>query len=311
MKHSRLVTFLRRAAVLLALGAFVLLVLPREARPVTGQWLARAHLQPHTMRIGNFDVRYARVGHGAPVILIHGLASNIYSWADVIGPLCEQFDVIALDLPGFGESTQPSDLTFADHPKAVLGLMDGLGIAKASLVGNSLGGAIALLLAERNPDRVDHVVVLDSAGFGMRTTERPFMIRVIGSRLAGEIADRAPVKRLLTSFTIRHLMRDDTRVTEERINEYLAPLLRPGALASTQSLLASPVDERFASDLPSITAPTLIIWGRYDPWLPESHADRFVAAIKGARKVVLETGHMPQEEAPAEVVRLIRGHLIS
>ncbi len=302
---------MRRALFLLAACVAVLFVLPRETASPTGQWLVRAHLVPRTMRIGNLNVRYVRAGQGAPVILIHGLAANIYSWADVIGPLSEQFDVIALDLPGFGESTQPPDLTFADHPKTVLGLMDGLGLAKVSLVGNSLGGAIALLLAERNPARVDHVVVLDSAGFGMRQTERPFMIRVIGSRVAGELADRAPVKRLLTGFTIRHLMRDDTRVTEERINEYLAPFLRPGALASAQSLLASPVDERFASDLPSITAPTLIVWGRFDPWLPESHADRFVAAIKGARKVVLETGHMPQEERPAEVARLIREHLIS
>ena len=292
----------------LALG---LLLWPREMARPTGAWLARAHLQPKRITLGNFEVRYVRAGHGDPVILIHGLASSIYSWADVIGPLSEQFDVIALDLPGFGESTKPPDLAFADLPKALLQLMDGLGLPRASMVGNSLGGAIALLLAEHSPSRVDRLVVIDSAGFGMRTAERPFMIRVIGSPLAGAFADRAPVKRLLTALTLRHLIHDRSKVTEERINEYVTPFLHADALESAQSLLASPVDEQFAARLTSIVAPTLVLWGRYDPWLPEAHADRFVAAIKGARKVVLETGHLPQEESPKDVARLIREHLAS
>jgi pimeloyl-ACP methyl ester carboxylesterase len=65
------------------------------------------------------------------------------------------------------------------------------------------------------------------------------------------------------------------------------------------------------ANLASVQAKTLVLWGRFDPWLPESHADRFVAEIKGARKVVLETGHLPQEERPAEVARLIGDFLIS
>ena len=82
-------------------------------------------------------------------------------------------------------------------------------------------------------------------------------------------------------------------------------------MASARSLMLSRLDEDFEADLAAIQAKTLVLWGRFDPWLPESHADRFVAAIKGARKVVLETGHMPQEERPAEVARLIRDFLIS
>jgi pimeloyl-ACP methyl ester carboxylesterase len=71
------------------------------------------------------------------------------------------------------------------------------------------------------------------------------------------------------------------------------------------------VDERFVADLGSIQAKTLVVWGRFDAWLPESQADSFVAGIRGSRKVVLETGHMPQEENPAEVVRLLGDFLIS
>lgn len=303
--------FARRAVVLLLVGLVVILFLPREKTPPTGQWLVRAGLQTHTIRIGRMDVRYVRKGQGPPVILIHGLASSIYSWAGVIGPLSERFDVIALDLPGFGASSQPDDLSFDDYSKTLVGLMQALGIQRAHFVGNSMGGAISLLLAARQGDMVDHVVVLDSAGFALKPAERPFIVRMLASRSAGVLAERLPVRRLLTRATLRYLIQDDTTVTEERVDEYLAPSLRPGALASARSLLLSRLDDGFVADLGAIRAKTLVLWGRFDPWLPESDADRFVAAIKGARKVVLETGHMPQEEQPALVARLIGDFLIS
>lgn len=268
-------------------------------------------LEPKVIRLGRLDVRYVRKGQGPSIILIHGLASSVYSWSEVIGPLSEKFDVVALDLPGFGGSSQPADLSFDDLPRAVLGLMDALGISNAHLVGHSMGGAVALLLAARQRDRVGRVVVLDSAGFNLGPDERPFMVRVLAWRATGLAARRLPVRRFLTGATLRHLFQDETRVTGERIDEYVAPLLRPGALEAVRSLLLSRVDEGFEADLGSIQAKTLVVWGRFDPWLPESHADRFVARIKGSRKVVLETGHLPQEERPAEAVRLIGEFLIS
>ena len=304
---------------LLVAGVAALVLLPAEPVPMTGAWLKHAGLEPRLLRVKGgemsagrpLDVHYVRAGQGPTMILVHGIASSIYSWADVIGPLSQSFDVIALDLPGYGGSSQPADLSFDDLPAAVTGVMDALGIARAHFVGNSMGGAVSLLMAARQPDRVDHVVILDSAGFGMKPNERPFMIQVLASGAAGFFADRLPIRRGLTRATLRHLMRDDSAVTEARIDEYVAPLMRPGALESTRALLLSRLDERFLPDLPRIRAKTLVVWGRYDPWLPESDADRFVAAIPGSRKIVLETGHMPQEEKPADVARLIGDFLIS
>ncbi len=303
---------LPRRAALVAVAAVVLLFLvPAEPRPATGQWLARAGIEPRIARVGRFDVRYVRTGHGPTLVLIHGLASSIYSWSDVIPALAESFDVIALDLPGFGASSQPADLAFDDYLPTVTGLMDQLGVPRAHFAGNSMGGAVSLLMAAREPARVDRLVLLDSAGFNLKLNERPFMVRVLGSKMVGLLAERVPVRRLLTGVTLRHLMQDDSRVTGERIDEYVAPLLRPGALESARSLLHSRIDERLVTDLGMIRAKTLVVWGRFDPWLPESHADGFVAGIKDARKVVLETGHMPQEERPVEVARLIREFLVS
>lgn len=296
--------------VLLATGA-ALLLLPAEPVPQTGQWLIRQGLESRIVRVGRLDVRYVRKGRGPTLILVHGLASSIYSWSDVIGPLSEKFDVIALDLPGFGASSQPPDLGFEDLPAAVIGLMDALGTARAHFAGNSMGGAVSLLMATRTPERVDRLVILDSAGLKMKPEERPFVVRLLSSSGAGAIAERLPIRRRLTTATLHHLFFDQTRVSEERIDEAVAPLLRPGALASARSLLASRLDERVLPDLRLIQAKTLVIWGRYDPWLPVIQADGFVAEIRGSRKIVLETGHMPQEEKPAEVARLIGDFLVS
>lgn len=314
-------------ALLLIIGG-ALFLLPEERTPPTGRWLTRAGLESRTVTLPRgdagtlsagqadlpsqrLDIRYVRAGAGPTVILIHGLASSIYSWADVIGPLSANFDVVVIDLPGFGASSQPADLSFDDNPRAVLGLMDSLGIEKAHFVGNSMGGALSLFLAARQPARVDRVVVLDAAGFAMKPDERPFLVQLLASGATGALAERLPVRRALTRATLNHLIRDRSRVTEERIDEYVAPLQRPGALEATRSLLRSRFDERFVPDLALIRAKTLVVWGRYDPWLPLEDADRFVAAVRGARKVVLETGHMPQEEKPAAVAQLIGEFLIS
>jgi len=306
-----LAKFARRAVVLLLVLAVAVFLLPAEKTPATGQWLSRLGLEPKVARIGRLDVRYVRKGQGPAVILLHGLASSIYSWADVIGPLSERFDVIALDLPGFGASSKPADLSFADYEPTLLGLMEALGVPKAHFVGNSGGGAVALVMAARARDRVDHVVILDSAGFNLKPGERPFLATLLANRAAGAFADRLPVKRLMTRLFLRRVIQDETRITDERIDEYVAPFLSPGAMVSVRSLLLSRVEEGFVKDLASVQAKTLVLWGRFDPWLPLAHADRFVAEIKGARKVVLETGHMPQEERPAEVARLIGDFLIS
>jgi pimeloyl-ACP methyl ester carboxylesterase len=306
-----LAKFARRAAVLFLVVGLIVLLLPAEKTPVTGQWLARQGLEPRTIRIGRFDIRYVRKGQGPAVVLIHGLASSIYTWSRVIEPLSQRFDVIALDLPGFGASSQPDDLVFDDGLRTVRGLLDTLGVPRAHFVGNSMGGALSLIMAARDPARVDRVVVLDSAGFNMESAERPFMVRVMASRAAAVFSEALPVRRLLAAATLRHLFHDKTLVTEERIDEYTAPLLRQGALASIRSLLLSRLIERFDADLAAVGAQTLVVWGSVDPWLPLSHADRFVGAIKGARKVVIEAGHMPQEEKPADVARIIGDFLAS
>ena len=276
--------------------------------PVTpGSWLAGAGLEARYETLGRQRVRFVRAGAGSAVVLIHGFASSIYTWKDVIPALAARHDTIALDLPGFGESDRPADLSLEDLPRAVIGLMDRLGIERAALVGNSMGGGAAAIVAATAPGRVSRLVLIDAAGFNMEPQGLPGIVRVTTS-WAASVLGLLPAKRLVVESALRQVFHDDSLVTKERVSEYLAPTQRPGSFEALRSFGASLGDhpEAVAAALPAISVPTLVIWGDDDRWIPLADADRFVAAIKGARKVVVPAcGHTPQEEKPAEVARLL------
>ena len=305
---------IRTAALVLAAAgclAVVFLLWPEAPPRPGGTWLAEAGLQPAYERVEATGVRYVRTGRGSPVVLLHGIASSIYTWRHLLPELAPDHDVIALDLPGFGGSVQPPDLAWHLYPRVVLGLLDRLGVERAMMVGHSLGGAVAVSVAEESPDRVAGLVLIDSAGFNLAAADRPFLLRLTAS-IPAPVLDALPRRRLVRAG-LRQVFHDDSKVTDEVVEEYLAPLSRPGALVSIRSLLASrnaDAAERVRHAIEGIRAPTLIVWGRQDAWAPVEHAERFAAAIPGARVVVLEEcGHVPQEERPEELIRLVRGFL--
>lgn len=298
------------ASVVLLLA--LLLVGERPAGP-TGRWLREAGLEERFLTVDGLRLRYVRKGQGPPLVLLHGLGSSIYSWSEVLEGLARHHDVVAVDLPGFGFSDQPEDLAFGRLPRAVLGLMDRLGLEKASLAGNSLGGAVAIVLAAERPERVDRLVLIDAAGFNFAPEDRPAIFRFV-SAVPGILLERLPVRRWLTRAALRQVFLDPAQVTDERVEEYAAPMLRAGAARALQSLLTSSSHEldHFEELLARVRSPTLILWGREDRWVPVTDADRFGAAIQGSRTIILKRcGHIPQEERPAETLALVESFLAS
>lgn len=295
------------AAAAAAVLAALLAVSAERPDPGVGAWLEATGLVARERVVAGHRVRYVRAGQGPPVVLIHGLASSIYTWKAVLPRLAADHDVVALDLPGFGGSEQPADLDFADLVAAVSALLDALGLERASLVGNSLGGAVAASVAARRPERVPALVLIDAAGFQRDLADAPAVLRVAVADPTGLLA-RLPFKRPLVRLALRQVFHDDARVTDERVAEYVAPLLRSGAVASLRSLLRTPPErvEHLRRALPGIRAPTLVVWGREDAWIPQAHADRFAAEIPDTRVVRLDDcGHMPQEECPAELLEVL------
>ncbi len=280
-------------------------------RPVP--WLEAVHLQARFCTVAGHRLRYVRTGSGPCVVLVHGFGSSLYTWKDVIPELAVDHDVVALDLPGFGLSDQPPDLSVEDLPRAVVGLMDALQIRSATLIGNSMGGAAVALVAARHPDRTSTLVLVDAAGFNMGVRQRPVFVRIAMSPLGALIA-HLPGKRLLVELALRDVLHDRRLLTDERVAEYLQAARRPGGFAAVRSLGAS-LESRQAvvqDALTDVHAPTLVVWGREDAWIPLADAARFVAAIAGARQVTIEgSGHLPQEERPQELLRVLREFLRS
>jgi len=291
-------------AIAASLGALAL----HDRPPVTpGSWIAASGLEVLYETVDGHRLRYVRAGSGPAVVMVHGLFSSLYTWRDVIPALAARHDVVALDLPGSGQSDQPADLSFEDLARAVIGLMDRLGIREAALVGNSMGGATVVMVAAERPERVRALVLVDAAGFNLGRSERPAMVSVAMSP-AGSLLAFLPGKRLAVEASLRQVFHDDDLVTPERVSEYLAAAARSGTFPAIRSLGASLRDRTrlVAEALPWVQAPTLVLWGDDDRWIPPAQADLFVAAIAGARKVVIPAcGHVPQEEKPGEVARLV------
>lgn len=276
-----------------------------------GGWMTAAGVEPAFVDAGGVRVRYVRKGNGPSVVLIHGFASSMYTWKDVLPILAAGHDVIAIDLPGFGGSDIPRPLAGASYPAVVLAAMDRLGIERAALVGNSLGGSVAVAVAAENPQRVTALVLVDSAGFNFDAAERPWMLRLIAAPGVAAVVERLPVRRRLVEAGLKQVFFRDDLVTAERVDEYAAPMMRPGATRAAAELLTSQ-GPPFAAAAARVRAPTLVVWGREDTWIPVAHAERFTSAIPGSKAVILDAcGHVPQEEKPADLVALVASFLAS
>ena len=211
--------------------------------------------------------------------------------------------MVALDLPGFGGSDDPPRPAARGVSRALRRWRSwtGSGIARASLVGNSLGGAVAIVVAAQQPERVDRLVLIDSAGYNFAAGDRPWLLRAGGLGPLRPPA-RAPARAAAPGARSGCARSSTTTGWSRRssVDEYVAPLMRPGRdapplqallTASGDGLRLPGADRRGCARRPwSSGAATT-------RWIPVEHADRFVAAIPGSRKVVLEgCGHMPQEE---------------
>lgn len=242
------------------------------------------------------------------VILIHGFAGSLQTWDAWADGLEAHHRVIRFDLPGSALSAPDptGHYTDARTVQVLIALMDRLGIARASIVGHSVGGRIAWTFAARHPERVDRLVLIAPAGFaspGFDYGRAPE-----GSALFGLI--RYVLPQPLLRAQLKKTFADTTFVTDERVtlNQDLlrAPGSRNALLArGGQTVLVDPVPL-----LRTIHTPTLLLWGEQDQMIPISTAADYLAALPDARLVTFDnTGHLPQEEAAARSLAVVEKFL--
>ncbi|HLE82821.1 MAG TPA: alpha/beta fold hydrolase, partial [Thermoanaerobaculia bacterium] len=266
-----------------------------------------SHPDEKFVEVEGRELYVEQAGAGEPVVLLHGFCCSSFSWRHVLPGLAERFRVIAPDLPGFGYSKRPAEpgaYGFPGLERAVLGLLDYLGLESCHLVGHSFGGALALWLAERHPDRVRSLTLVATALPELTMEKRQGWARY---RLLNHLLLRS---RLLHPSLVRKALmaswHDAGRVTPELVAAYRERLLVEGLEDAYFGFLA-PIDEPPpAVALEAIEAPVLIVWGDDDRVIPLERAIAHLPRLRRSRFVVLERcGHLPMEEQTEAFLREI------
>jgi pimeloyl-ACP methyl ester carboxylesterase len=245
---------------------------------------------------------------GRVLILLHGFGSSLDTWDAWAALLDPDYRVIRFDLPGFGlTGADPSgDYTDARDMAVLAALMDRLGVAHATLIGNSMGGKLAWMFAATNPARVDALVLISPDGFASpgfeyeRKPDTPAIMKILPYVLP----------RAMLRMSLAPAYGNPNALTEARVDRYrdmmLAPGVRPAILARMgQVLLHDPVPM-----LRRIAAPTLLLWGEQDGMIPFSNGKDYLSAIPHATLAALPgLGHVPMEEAPEVSLAPVRAFL--
>jgi abhydrolase domain-containing protein 6 len=266
-----------------------------------------ARLRRYTMRAGAFDIPYLAGGRGDDtIVLVHGFSDSKDSFVDVARMLCATHRLVLPDLPGFAEASQPVDFAYSlDGMVDVFeGFIDGLGLDRFHLCGNSLGGAISAAYALRRPERVRSLALIGAAGVPMpRPSELQMRIEAGENPfVCSSLDEHAELMRLL--FERPPPMPAPLRI--HLAHEYIARA--PMNAKILDDLLANEFD--LTPELGGIRSPTLLMWGDRDRFIDVSAGRVYHRHIPDARMVILHgVGHVPQYEVPGSTARLLRRFL--
>ena len=254
-------------------------------------------------------VHYRVEGEGTPLLLIHGAFSSLHTFDNWAGILSDDHQIIRLDLPGFGlsGSMKGHDYSIGAFLKFLVKFLDQLEIDQCDIAGSSLGGWLAWEMALRKPARVNKLVLISSAGF-MEENNVPLPFKVARTPVLGKVIKYAIKKRVLRKF-LNQVFVDQKKVTDKLVDRYFDLFNREGNPEAFH-LMANGKYKSRTNKLKDIKAPTLIIWGEDDSWLPIENGYWFQVCIPDSKLIIYEgVGHIPMEEVPELTARDLRGFL--
>ena len=264
------------------------------------------HSQSRFVDVNGWPAHYVDMGgFGFTVILLHGILVSSWAWRFNIDALSQHFRVIALCQKGFGWSGKGADkYTIWSLSRFVTDFMDVMGIEKADLVGNSLGGAVAMAVAVQRPERVRSLVLVDAAGVPIRHGSG--LLKLQAPRLT--MLYRAAFRPWLLRFILRTLVYEKLPIDSNYMDGFLTPLRRDGSIKSGVSVaknLGVGFRELFAR-VSSIQQPVQLIWGRHDRLVPVRVAEVLNSSIPQAQLMIFDDcSHCPHEEDPVRFNRAV------
>ena len=262
------------------------------------------------------ELHHKIYGTGHPVLCLHGFGASLYSWRNFVTPLSQDYQLILIDLKGAGNSPKPPDSHYSiqDHADLIYKFILDRDLKQLTLVGNSFGGALALLLSimllEKEPGRLRALIVIDPGAYKKYI---PGYVKILGIPLLGAAAVYLIPARCMAKSILKLAYYDPKKITEADIAAYAAPLAAPGgkhALLETGKQIIPPNIDELTAKYKDISVPTLIIWGRQDKIISPDAGVLLDQAIPNSTLDWIEQcGHVPQEEKPEATIPLVLSFL--
>ncbi len=259
----------------------------------------------HFMEVNGYNIHYREVGKGPTIVLCHGIFSSLQTWDGWIADLKSNYRVIALDMPGYGLTGGPKDIDNFSEQNMVntfARFVDQLGLKHFDLVGNSMGGYVAATYAANYPDRVDRLILLDPFGYPQST---PWLLS-LATFPPVEFMGRYILPPVIITMNLRWTYGDPRRITDQNAYRYVRMSQREGAKAiyvKTLEIVKKQAHTEKPLPFYRIKAPTLLMWGAKDPWVPRKIAQKWLNDVPESKLIVYPgVGHIPMEEIPQTTV---------
>ncbi|MGE0762468.1 MAG: alpha/beta fold hydrolase [Bdellovibrionales bacterium] len=251
--------------------------------------------------IGEDKIAFYRTGQGRPLILLHGLGASAYSWRYIISELKQEYELIAIDLMGFGRSSKPlnADYSLETQSQWLHQTIQSFGLGPVTLVGSSMGGLLALWLAKEHPELYPKIIALSPATLGKRGRAAS-KVWLRGEKLVPIMVNRWTMPWIVLSVvgSLRPLNRRSLR-------EYLGPNTLVPFLKCHQAIC----DERLPDALKGLQAATLVLRGKFDMQVSRLVMRDLLKVLPHAVWRDLPSAHHPQEHIPKRVSDEIRAWL--
>lgn len=251
-------------------------------------------------------------GEGEPIVLLHGSFSSLHTWDSWQEMLSPYFLTISIDLPGHGltGADELKRYSQSDYASLVLRLMEKLNLDKFHLAGNSMGGGVALQIANNRPDQVLTLNLIDSSGAELLSAtsleetdgrREALIFKLLRYPFISKLLLKCTPK-FLFQMNLRAVYHDSKKLNNQLVDRYYELMLLEGNREATLDRLNAPRES--SVEINRITMPTLIMWGEQDAWIPVSHAKLFEKQIPNSHVVIIKnSGHVPMEESPTETVQ--------
>lgn len=272
------------------------------------------------LRIHGHRVRFRAAGEGPVLVLVHGIAGSSLTWDGVIGPLARDFTVVAPDLLGHGESAKPrGDYSLGAYASGLRDLLAVLGHDRATILGHSLGGGVAMVFAYQFPERTERLVLVGSGGLGREVSIAIRAAALPGSELVLPLLASTPILRaggavagvlgrlgLHAGPDVEEIARGFASLGDWEARRAFVHTVR--AVVDPDGQRVNAMDRLYLAE----GMPTLLLWGSRDPIVPVAHGRAAQRAIPGSRLEVFEgAGHFPHRDDPARFVDVLRDFMAS